>query len=820
MEETTFMAVYYPLFAEPFDITQEPPLHTAIIAALVASYQDTLTTPETLNSTPKSLPATLDEILRQQLRTDRNIAETKRTKVGIVYQDLIARANNVSCLRDYLTHLLTGHFPTKTECASAMGTGKSNLSRNIPYNKVINWLADIGYRVGHIESLYNHPKARQSPREPIVDEHIRDLTTRELQLIKIGSTLGSLAASTPATSLSDSMLKIKDMALTCADLLSKVIPIPDEPLDYHNNFFHIVNDIVNASCQVSLPNPANPDCRKLLKSEDPVPEISKDRNKECKIDSIFEKWPLITSRHLIEREHRMLLAAKLKEMGCQTHQPGHAPDAKKSLVSNQHSMISRALAELQYLAVFLRISDGTLINKAITDMETQIAKMVDHAPTKDDLFIIEDLGFHEVIPRLVANYSHGQFNPMNLERFVQILHDSAFNRTRSRLSTPEERMAIVQDHKKILAALKLYHSDEPKSAKSAERKARVVDCLSRHLYLALNTETTTDDHISSVARDSVSDAIKLFGLTARSFTHQATSIWTEQGAKRMLFVSDYQLPREMLGGEESDHLKQDVNILRFISALHKLHKIRTQEDPQSCEPFIFIFCREKEELHRLFPTNSRLYTNAVSYYKRNHRILSCNVFDLSTGLENAKAHYLNLIKNFSRSKYASAEALLSEADEDNLMELKNDLQMFAALLDRIRLCDQRSHIGPYHSRGGAVAWIQGRFDEIFRTSRLSESGAIVQDIWGGDEYLLEIADICTSIQVVERQASKLSSINRNRSKPQRTGGSPAMDFGSKAGPSLAATIILSFSLQTSMADDVAEYVSCCGHNGQIVGLHS
>jgi hypothetical protein len=447
-------------------------------------------------------------------------------------------------------------------------------------------------------------------------------------------------------------------------------------------------------------------------------------------------------------------------------------------------------------------------------MGKKIAKMEDHAPGNPDQFIIEDLGFHEVIPRLVANYSEGQFNPMNLERFVQILHESAFNRTRSRLSTLGERMAIVEDHNEILAALKLYRSDKSNSSKSAERKAGVVDCLSRHLYLALNTETMTEDEISGVARDSVSDAIKLFGLTAGSFTHQATSLWTDQGAKRMLFVSDYQLPREMLGGDESDPTKQDLNIVRFIIALYKLHKIVSNAVSAENQPFIFIFHRKKGELDTLFPINSDVRNAAIKYYSMHERIMKAGHFELERAFANAKEFYRQLISSidFSRSKPAGAE--LSETDKALLQELKNNRRDLDAVLERIKLSGDRSLIGPYHKPGGAVAWIQGQDNEIFRTKRVSASGAITQDIWGGDEDLRFLIDICTSIKNKgDGNQSGTSGKSTTKKKKDSPDVSPtAGQHWNSEWTGLAASILISFSLLNGGLTELTQYVAKCGHN--------
>jgi hypothetical protein len=339
MKTETKGGVYYPLCAAPFEISQEIPILTVIIKDMVAAYEKMLAAQsslsgasastelpqsnpsedqrsESLENLASSLRDALDQILRKHLRYDRNIAVAKKTKVGIVYDDLIARFKGVDCFQDYFTELLRPYI------------SNPDMLREISYQKLIKRATDCGYRVGRIESYYVDPETRKLPGHPVVTRYIRDLTTRELQLIKIGSELGSLAASTPAIHLDDSVRKIEKMALTCARLLSEVVPIPDEPLDYHNFFFQLVADIMRAVCRVSFSNEESPDCRWLLNSEDPIPKNNYDESSADKIAKIFEKWPFTTDRLHIEERHSQLVKDRLAKKPGNSSDPDHEPNTE------------------------------------------------------------------------------------------------------------------------------------------------------------------------------------------------------------------------------------------------------------------------------------------------------------------------------------------------------------------------------------------------------------------------------------------------------------------------------------------------------------
>lgn len=801
------MAVYYPLFAEPFDIASEPPLHTAIIRELIdiflqliglnpPSAQSVNVVTKTSHEADENHSAdtvTKDTFVRQLdrtleffLRTARNIEQTKKTKVGIVYYDLIFRSQQSAgdiTFQYFLRDVIEEQFPNKKEAANFFGVHKSNMSREtLPYSNLIPWFNEIGYRVGHIESLYSDPDATKPTGNPLVSDHIKDLTTRELQLIKIGSALGAIATTAPATSLASSKLKLQTMATTCANLLSEIVPVPEKPLNYHNSFFLLVDNIVKASCQAPSTSSSVgnlPDCRHLLRLEDPIPQRAKYEPKPDQISEIMKEWPLIMTDQTIKACWEKLLTDKLNSMQQAHTSTDDRSPVKSKLVKNQHAMISRAFAELQYLSVFLELVDKQenqaeaasgqkLLDKAIGEMEKHLTNMQEQLGDDNGTrFLLEDLGFHEVIPRLVANYREGEFNPLDIDLYTQMLHASALNRTHSRFWDQAERKSIIKDHRKILNALNAFSKDTPSTSRTTSKlalKAEIVDSLSCHLYAALKRETAISHSVSAaIAENSVFESIKFFGLTARSFTQQSTALWTEQGARRMLFVSDYQFPREMLGGDEEDEEKQDLNIIRFIIALFKIHRqiedehsaSKPKEDNNRHQPIIYIFGRTKDELEKLFgvnSANSKRHHDARKYYQRYEKILGSNFFDLDNAFNAAKIYYRELISSFNEARLEADESRPAEDTQRLLRLLRSDTNCLDAVLARIHLYLNRASIGPYHLPGGAVAWIQGKQRELFRTSRLSESGAIIQDIWGGSEYLLELLDICNSIRSFNPQS--------------------------------------------------------------------
>jgi hypothetical protein len=546
----------------------------------------------------------------------------------------------------------------------------------------------------------------------------------------------------------------------------------------------LVDNIVKASCQAPSTSSSVgnlPDCRHLLRLEDPIPQRAKYEPKPDQISEIIKEWPLIMTDQTIEACWEKLLTDKLNSMQQAHTSTDDRSPVKSQLVKNQHAMISRAFAELQYLSVFLELVDKQenqaeaasrqkLLDKAIGEMEEHLTNMQGRLDDANGTrFLLKDLGFHEVIPRLVANYLEGEFNPLDIDLYTQMLHASALNRTHSRFWDQAERKSIIKDHRKILNALKAFSKDTPSTSRTTSKlalKAEIVDSLSCHLYAALKRETAISRSVSAeIAENSVFESIKFFGLTARSFTQQSTALWTEQGARRMLFVSDYQFPREMLGGDEEDPQKRELNIVRFLIALFKIHLEIEEEDLTSesnkdiikPQPIIYIFGRSKSDLENLFcsdSSNSSKRDDAKKYYERYRQILGANLFDLKEAFNAAKSYYSDLISRFKEDRLVVTESRAEgNAELLCLQRLKNEPHCLEHVLNRIQLCLNRESIGPYHLPGGAVAWIQGKQKELFRTSRLSESGAIIQDIWGGSEYLLELLDICNSIKSVNSQSS-------------------------------------------------------------------
>jgi DNA-binding GntR family transcriptional regulator len=786
------MAVYYPLFAEPFDIASEPPLHTAIIRELIdiflqliglnpPSAQSVNVVTKTSHEadenhfadtvTKDNFVCRLDGTLEFFLRTARNIEQTKKTKVGIVYYDLIFRSQQSAgdvTFQYFLRDVIEEQFPNKKEAANFFGVHKSNMSREtLPYSNLIPWFNEIGYRVGHIESLYSDPDATKPTGNPLVSDHIKDLTTRELQLIKIGSTLGAIATTAPATSLASSKLKLQTMATTCANLLSEIVPVPEKPLSYHNSFF----DIVKASCQAPTTSSSVgnlPDCRYLLRLEDPIPHRAKYEPKPDQISEIMKEWPLIMTDQTIKACWEKLLTDKLNSMQQAHTSTDDRSPVKSKLVKNQHAMISRAFAELQYLSVFLELVDKQenqaeaasgqkLLDKAIGEMEKHLTNMQDQLSDDNGThFLLADLGFHEVIPRLAANYREGEFNPLDIDLYTQMLHASALNRTHSRFKDRDDRSKIIQDHQDILEALKEYRSSVKIDSLKEQRPyaiVRIVESLSRHLYMALTRETdASNQDISNVSHRSVFETIKLFSLTARSIIHQATALWTELGAKRMLFVSDYQLPREMLGGDASDDREKEINMLKFVIALAHLHE---RADHQKTPiPFICVVGRKKDECEKLFPIRkSTFLQQAESYYEG----LPGNPakYDLVEAFQKVKDIYFEIITKFEQNQRnsGSEKPTWTEQELHTIDKLKEP-GFFHQVMTRVTVHTERSKLRSYHVPGGAVAWILGADNQIFRTSRLSQEGNIIQDIWSGDEYLIELAEICDSLSQTDPQPDK------------------------------------------------------------------